>query len=58
LKYLLPFEKRNYFGIELDDDLPNMVLGAPRKMNKGESSPQKQKNEENAGLQSEIARTL
>lgn len=35
-----------------------MVLGAPRKMHKGESSPQKQKHEENGSLQSEIARTL
>lgn len=45
LKYLLPFEKRNYFGSEAEDEMPNMLLGAPRKINKNESSPLKPKNE-------------
>lgn len=57
LRYLLPFEKRNYFGSEPEDDLPALILGAPRKIAKNDS-PQKPKNEEYTNLQNEIARTL
>lgn len=53
LKYLFPYEKRNYFGSENDDEFPNLILGAPRKINKNEtnSTSAKPKNEEYTNLQ-------
>lgn len=58
-KYLFPYEKRNYFGTENDDEFPNLILGAPRKINKNETnSAVKPKNEEYTNLQNEISRTL
>ena len=59
LKYLFPYEKRNYFGSENDDEFPNLILGAPRKISKNEAnSSAKPKNEEYTNLQNEISRTL
>ena len=55
-KYLFPFEKKNYFGIEQDEEHPDLVVGVPRKLVKGDSG--RHKNEEESGLLAEIARSL
>ena len=55
LKYLLPFEKRNYFGAEGEEELPALLLSAGRRG--GKESPAKAK-EEAGSLVGEIGRTL
>ena len=55
-KYLYPFEKKNYLGIEQEDEHPTLLVGVPRKMVKTDTH--RIKNEEYGGLLGEIGRAL
>ncbi len=32
--YIFPYEKKHYFGLDGQDEEPNILLGLPRKMQK------------------------
>jgi hypothetical protein len=42
LRYLLAYEKKHYFGADVEDELPTLLLGAPRKLVKTENPNGKQ----------------
>ena len=55
-KFLYPFEKKNYLGMEGEEEHPNLLVGVPRKMVKTDA--QRPRNEEYTGLLGEIGKAL
>jgi hypothetical protein len=51
LRFIFPYEKKHYFGVDSEDSLPNLILGEPRKMLKTDGMQIKLKNEEYINVQ-------